>query len=112
MADRRAGEGVEVEVIDPRTLVPLDIDTIVSSVRRTNRLLICHEATERAGWAAEVAMQVSERAFDHLDAPIARVCGANVPIPYSTPLEAAVVPDEAAIERGLRQLLEGAGVAR
>ena len=108
VADRLAAEGVEVEVIDPRTLVPFDIETVVESVRKTNRLLICHEATARGGWAAEVAMQVGELAFDDLDAPVARVCGANVPIPYSTPLEAAVVPGEAAIERGVRALVGGA----
>ncbi|MDQ6691789.1 MAG: alpha-ketoacid dehydrogenase subunit beta [Candidatus Dormibacteraeota bacterium] len=111
VAERLSTEGLEVEVIDPRTLVPFDIESVVDSVRRTNRLLICHEATERAGWAAEVAMQVSERAFDHLDAPIGRVCGANVPVPYSTPLEGAVIPDEAAIERGVRALLTRVGVS-
>jgi len=108
VAGRLASEGIELEVIDPRTLVPFDIETVVESVRKTNRLLICHEATERGGWAAEIAMQVGELAFDHLDAPVARVCGANVPVPYSTPLEAAVVPGEAAIEQGLRALLAGA----
>ena len=108
VARRLASEGIELEVIDPRTLVPFDIETVVESVRKTNRLLICHEATERGGWAAEVAMQVGELAFDYLDAPAARVCGANVPVPYSTPLEAAVVPGEAAIEQGLRGLLAGA----
>ena len=110
VAGRLAAEGVEVEVVDPRTLVPFDIDTVVESVRRTNRLLICHEAAERAGWAAEIATQVADLAFDDLDAPVARVCGANVPVPYSTPLEAVVVPDEAAIERGVRRLLEGVAV--
>jgi len=104
VAERLATEGIELEVIDPRTLNPFDIETVLGSVRKTNRLLICHEATERAGWAAEIAMQVNERAFDHLDAPVGRVCGANVPIPYSTPLEAVVVPDEAAIERAARNL--------
>jgi len=108
VAGRLASEGIELEVIDPRTLVPFDIETVVESVRKTNRLLICHEATERGGWGAEVAMQVGELAFDHLDAPVARVCGANVPVPYSTPLEAVVVPGEAAIEQGLRALLTGA----
>ena len=110
VAGRLASEGINLEVIDPRTLVPFDIETVVESVRKTNRLLICHEATERGGWAAEIAMQVGELAFDHLDAPVARVCGANVPIPYSTPLETAVVPGEAAIEKGLRVLLAGATV--
>ncbi len=110
VARRLASEGIDLEVIDPRTLVPFDIATVVESVRKTNRLLICHEATERGGWAAEIAMQVGELAFDHLDAPVARVCGANVPIPYSPPLETAVVPNEAAIEKGLRALLVGATV--
>ena len=109
VAERLALEGIEIEVIDPRTLVPLDIETIVTSVRKTNRLLVCHEATERAGWAAEVAMQVSELAFDDLDAPVARVCGANVPVPYSTPMEEVVIPDQGRIERALRLLLRGTG---
>ncbi|MBJ7601778.1 MAG: hypothetical protein JF888_01055 [Candidatus Dormibacteraeota bacterium] len=83
VAGRLAAEGIELEVIDPRTLVPFDSEAVVESVRKTNRLLICHEATERGGWGAEVAMQVGELAFDHVDAPVARVWGANVPVPYS-----------------------------
>ena len=97
-------------MIDPRTLVPLDVDTIVESVERTNRLVICHEAVERCGWAGEVAMQVMEHAFDALDAPIVRVCAANAPVPYSEPLEAAVIPSEADIERGIRRALLGSGL--
>jgi pyruvate dehydrogenase E1 component beta subunit len=81
-------------VIDPRTLVPLDVDTIVESVKRTNHLLICHEAAERGGWAGEVAMTVMEHTFDYLDAPITRVCSRNLPIPYSSSLENVVVPSE------------------
>jgi len=111
VADRLAGEGLQLEVIDPRTLVPFDIDAVLESVRKTHRLLVCHEAAERAGWAAEIGMQVSERAFDDLDAPVARVCGANVPVPYSTPLEAVVIPDEASIEVAIRGLLQGAAAA-
>jgi pyruvate dehydrogenase E1 component beta subunit len=107
VADNLAAEGIEVEVIDPRTLVPLDIETIVESVKRTNRLVICHEAVERGGWAAEIAMQISEQAFDFLDGPVVRICGANVPIPYSAPLEAAVLPSEASIENGIRMALHG-----
>jgi pyruvate dehydrogenase E1 component beta subunit len=108
VAERLAEEGIELEVIDLRTLVPLDIETVVESVRRTNRLLVCHEAVERGGWAAEVAMQVQERAFDWLDAPIARVCGANVPVPYSASLEEAVIPGEESILQAVRHLFEGA----
>jgi len=69
-AEELASEGIEVEIIDLRTLVPLDIESVIGSVRRTNRLIICHEAVERGGWAGEVGMQVMEHAFDDLDAPI------------------------------------------
>ncbi len=100
-------EGIDVEVIDLRTLVPLDIETIVSSVERTTRLLICHESVERAGWAGEVAMEVMKHAFDALDAPIGRVCGKNVPVPYSESLEPLVVPQAAEIAAAARALLAG-----
>ena len=110
VAERLAAEGIDLEVIDLRSLVPLDIDAVVASVRRTNRLLVVHEAVERAGWAAEVGMQVMERAFDDLDAPVGRVCGRNVPIPFGKAMEEAVIPDAAAIEAGVRRLLEGASV--
>jgi pyruvate dehydrogenase E1 component beta subunit len=104
-AEKLAGEGVELEVIDPRTLVPLDIETIVASVRRTNRLVVCHEASERAGWAGEIAMQVMERAFDFLDAPIVRVCGKNVPMPYSLSLEEQVIPAEKDLISAIRRMI-------
>ena len=107
VAESLTAEGIELEVIDPRTLVPLDIETILESVERTNRLLVCHEAPGRGGWAAEVAMQVSERAFDALDAPVARVCGANVPVPYSASLEPVVVPAAEQVAAGVRALLGG-----
>jgi len=112
VADRLAREGIELEVIDPRTLVPLDVETIVESVRKTTRLLVCHEAVERGGWAAEVAMSVMPHVFDYLDAPIARVGAANVPIPFSEPLERAVLPDETDIERAVRGLLIGVSVTQ
>jgi pyruvate dehydrogenase E1 component beta subunit len=111
VADRLSRqEGIELEVIDPRTLVPFDLETVVTSVRKTNRLLVCHEAVERGGWAAEIGMQVSEHAFDHLDAPPARVCGANLPIPFSEPLEDAVIPGEERIAAAVRRLVEGAAI--
>jgi acetoin:2,6-dichlorophenolindophenol oxidoreductase subunit beta len=105
VAEDLATEGIELEVIDPRTLVPLDIDSIVDSVKRTNRLVICHEAVERGGWAGEVAMQVMDQAFDHLDAPVTRVCGANLPVPYSESLEAVVIPGEKEIAEAVRSVL-------
>lgn len=106
-AEKLAREGIELEVIDPRTLFPFDLDTVVESVKRTNRLLICHEAVERGGWAAEVAMLVVERAFDYLDAPIARVCGKNLPIPYSSSLEEVVIPSEQDLILAVQKLVEG-----
>jgi pyruvate dehydrogenase E1 component beta subunit len=93
---------IGLEVIDPRTLVPLDVDTIVESVKRTGRLVIAHEAYERGGIAGEIAMQVSERAFDYLDAPVVRVAGANVPIPYNLALERAAVPQTEQIVAAVR----------
>lgn len=104
-AEKLAAEGIELEIVDPRTLVPLDIDTILTSVKKTNRLIICHEATERAGWAGELAMQVMERAFDFLETPIVRVCGKNVPMPYSAPLESSVIPSEKDVISAVRDLI-------
>ena len=98
-------EGVSVEVIDPRTLVPLDEATILASVAKTGRLVIAHEAVKRGGWGAEVAALVAERAIDTLDAPIVRVAARNVPMPYNDSLERAAIPtqqDIAAAIRGLR----------
>ncbi len=97
-------EGISVEVIDPRTLVPLDEATILASVVKTGRLVIAHEAVKRGGWGAEIAALVAERAIDALDAPIVRVAARNVPMPYNDSLERATIPtqqDIAAAVRGL-----------
>jgi 2-oxoisovalerate dehydrogenase E1 component len=97
-------DGISVEVIDPRTLVPLDEATILASVARTGRLVIAHEAVKRGGWGAELSALVSERALDTLDAPIVRVAARNVPMPYNDSLERATIPtqqDIAAAVRGL-----------
>jgi pyruvate dehydrogenase E1 component beta subunit len=102
-AEKLAEEGIDVEVVDPRTLVPLDVESIVKSVKKTNRIVICHEAVERAGWAGEIAMQIMEHAFDYLAAPVIRVCGKNVPMPYSTTLEEVVIPSEADIVAAIRE---------
>jgi pyruvate/2-oxoglutarate/acetoin dehydrogenase E1 component len=91
-AERLAEDGIEAEVIDPRTLVPLDLDTIVESVRRTNRLVVAHEAVEQGGFGAELAARVQSAAFDHLDAPVERVGAPFTPVPFSPPLEDAYVP--------------------
>jgi pyruvate/2-oxoglutarate/acetoin dehydrogenase E1 component len=91
-AEILAGEGIEAEVVDPRTLVPLDVDTIVDSVKKTNRLIVASEECGRAGVNGEIAFRVIEEAFDYLDAPIARVTAANVPVPFSPPLEEFIMP--------------------
>ncbi|MCL6647561.1 MAG: alpha-ketoacid dehydrogenase subunit beta [Chloroflexi bacterium] len=91
-AEQLAEEGIELEVIDPRTLVPLDEETIVASVKKTGRLIVTHEAVTRAGYGAEIVTRVVELAFDYLDARPVRVCGKDVPIPYSGILEAAALP--------------------
>jgi len=104
-AERLASEGIEAEVIDPRTLVPLDLETIVSSVRRTNRLVVAHEAVEHGGFGAEIAAAVQAAAFDELDAPIERVGAPFTPIPLSPPLEDAYLPDSEDIYAAARATL-------
>jgi pyruvate/2-oxoglutarate/acetoin dehydrogenase E1 component len=86
--------GVEAEVIDPRTLRPLDLDTILASVRKTNRCVVVEEGWPHGGVGANLAALISEQAFDDLDAPVARVTGADVPMPYSKPLEDIAYPHE------------------
>jgi pyruvate/2-oxoglutarate/acetoin dehydrogenase E1 component len=93
-------------VIDPRTVAPLDVDTIGQSVAKTGRLLIADEAFGPYGIGAEIAARIADRYFDELDAPIHRLNGAHTPTPYSPSLEAAVVPDVAAIIRAIRDLLD------
>jgi acetoin:2,6-dichlorophenolindophenol oxidoreductase subunit beta len=91
-AEQLASRGIDMEVIDPRTLVPLDIDTIVSSVEKTHRLMVVHEASRTAGFGAEISAQVQERAFFSLDAPVWRVCGTDTPLPQDPDLEQACIP--------------------
>jgi pyruvate dehydrogenase E1 component beta subunit len=94
-AETLAGEHeIEAEVIDPRTLRPLDLDTIIESVKKTNRAVIVEEGWPHGGVGANLAALIQEQAFDYLDAPVARVTGADVPMPYSKPLEQAAFPHE------------------
>ncbi|MBW1682016.1 MAG: hypothetical protein JRF59_09450 [Deltaproteobacteria bacterium] len=93
-----------VEVIDPRTLEPLDLDTILVSVRKTGHLVILDEDTERCGFAAELAMQVMEKAFDDLDAPIKRVCAANYPIPGGV-MEKYVIPQPEQVMAAIEEVM-------
>jgi len=98
-------EGVSVELIDPRTVAPLDVETIARSVAKTGRLLIVDEAFAPFGIGAEIAAQLADRGFDDLDAPIRRLNGAHTPTPYSPSLEAAVVPNPASIVQAIRDLI-------
>jgi 2-oxoisovalerate dehydrogenase E1 component len=101
-----AAEGLSVEVIDPRTIAPLDVETVLESVAKTGRLLIVDEAFGPFGVGAEIAAQIADRGFDELDAPIRRLNGVHTPTPYSPPLEAAVVPNVAGIVAAIRDLLD------
>ena len=105
VCEQLAQEGISVELIDPRTVAPLDVETICQSVAKTGRLLIVDEAFAHYGIGAEIAAQVADRGFDDLDAPIRRLNGAFTPTPYSPTLEAAVVPTPALIAQAIRDLM-------
>ncbi len=105
VCNKLAAEGISVEVIDPRTVAPLDVDTILESVHRTGRLLIADETFAACGIGAEIAAQVVDHGFDDLDAPVRRLNGLPVPTPYSAPLEASVVPQLPDVEQAIRDLL-------
>jgi acetoin:2,6-dichlorophenolindophenol oxidoreductase subunit beta len=104
-ADELAADGISCELIDLRTLSPLDIDTVVRSVRKTNRVVVAHEAVRFGGFGAEVAAQIQEYAFDYLDAPVGRVAAPYSPVPFTPALEARYVPDPARIAAGIREAL-------
>lgn len=101
-ADQLAREGLDVEVIDPRTLRPLDTETIINSVKKTGRLVIAHEGWKKWGFGAEVAAFVQEEAFDYLDAPIARIGMRDVPMPYNDTLERIVIPGQDEIQEAIK----------
>ena len=106
VAENFAKEGVSIEVVDPRTLVPLDKETIVASVKKTGRVLVVHEACKTGGFGAEIATTITEsEAFFYLDAPIKRECGLDVPIPYCPELEKNVVPTLDKVTQAVRELL-------
>jgi pyruvate dehydrogenase E1 component beta subunit len=104
VAEKLEKEKISVEVIDPRTLVPLDENAILASVEKTNRIVIADEGHLRGGAAADIAAIVADKGFDFLDAPIRRVTSLDVPIPFSPPLEKAAIADEARIEAAIRDV--------
>ena len=104
-ADRLEGEGISLEVIDPRTVQPFDTATVVNSVQKTHRAMIIHEAVRFGGIGGEIAAQIQEEAFDYLDAPIARLGAPFSPVPYSPPLEKAYVPSAKTIAAAVHEML-------
>jgi len=104
-AERLAIDGIDTEVVDLRTLKPLDVDTVLDSVARTGRVLVVHSANRNAGVGAEVAARIAEEAFMWLDAPVTRLGGLDIPIPFSPPLEDAYRPDATKIETAVRKLV-------
>jgi pyruvate dehydrogenase E1 component beta subunit len=110
VADRLGHDGLAVEVVDLRSLRPLDMDTVVESVRKTNRVLIAEEGWSTYGVGAELAARIQRACFDDLDAPVERVGAAEVPMPYAKPLELAALPLESKIEAAARSLLAECGV--
>jgi 2-oxoisovalerate dehydrogenase E1 component len=102
----RREHGVSVEVIDLRTMVPLDMETVIESVRKTGKVLVAHEDVLTGGFGAEVAAQITDEAFEHLDAPVRRLGGADSPIPYNWILEAEILPQERHVQRALLELAE------
>ena len=104
-AEKLENEGVSVEVVDPRTLVPLDKEAIIRSVKKTGRLVVVSEDCKTAGVTAEISAVVAEEALDYLDAPIKRVAAADTPIPFSPPLENFVIPDENRIIKAVKEIV-------
>jgi pyruvate dehydrogenase E1 component beta subunit len=105
-AERLAADGIDAEVIDPRTLVPLDLETIVTSIRSTGRLLVVHEEIERSGWGGELIASAMGECFGALRAAPARLATANVPIPFGPELEASIVPQVDDIVGAARKVCE------
>ncbi|MBT3172533.1 MAG: pyruvate dehydrogenase complex E1 component subunit beta, partial [Rhodospirillaceae bacterium] len=103
-AEALAGEGIDAEIIDLRSIRPLDTETIIASVEKTNRLITVEEGWPTAGIGAEISATVTERAFDFLDAPVLRVGGSDVPLPYAANLETLALPQAETIADAARKL--------
>jgi 2-oxoisovalerate dehydrogenase E1 component beta subunit len=103
-AEQLAKEGIEAEVIDLRTLIPLDEETIIESVKKTNKVLVVHEDTKTGGIAGEIAAILCEKAFEHLDGPVLRVTSLDTPVPYAPPLEEYFLPNAAKVVAAARDL--------
>jgi 2-oxoisovalerate dehydrogenase E1 component beta subunit len=99
-------EGVSVEIVDLRTVLPWDKAAVLESVRKTSKLLVLHEDTHTGGFGAEIAATVAEEAFEDLDAPVRRITAPDTPVPFSPPLEKAFIPQVDDVVQGLRDLAE------
>lgn len=108
-AKKLQDDGIDAEVIDLRTLVPLDFDTIAQSVQKTGRVVVTHESCERSGYGAEIVAEIQQQLFDELDAPIIRVCGANIPIPNATLPEVESAPTVEKLVEAVHAICEGKG---
>jgi pyruvate dehydrogenase E1 component beta subunit len=104
VAEELAKEGISVEIVDPRTLRPMDADTIIGSVRKTHRAVVLEAGAGFAGMGSEIAAQITENAFDDLDAPVERVTGENAPMPYAKNLELLKTPSKAKIAAAIRRV--------
>jgi pyruvate dehydrogenase E1 component beta subunit len=104
-AEELARDGIEAEVVDLRTLRPLDMETVVQSVKKTHNALVVEETHKQGGFAGEVVSRIQEEAFDSLDSPVGRVAGEEVPIPYSMTLEPLAIPDAPRVVKAVRQML-------
>jgi 2-oxoisovalerate dehydrogenase E1 component beta subunit len=103
-AGELAKEGVEVEILDLRTIIPWDKQAVLEGVRRCSKVLVLHEDTRTGGFGAEIAATIAEEAFEHLDAPVMRIAAPDTPVPFSPPLEKAYIPQVADVAKGLREL--------
>jgi pyruvate dehydrogenase E1 component beta subunit len=105
-AEEAANQGIEVEIVDPRTLTPLDKGAILDSVKKTGRLLVADEDTKTCGVAAEISAMVAEEAIYYLKSPVLRICSPDTPVPFSPPLEQAFIPDVKDLLPAIKELME------
>ena len=106
-ADMLADDGISAEVIDPRTIVPLDNETLLNSARKTSRVIVVDEGHQSFGVTSEIASRINEKAFYHLDAPVIRMGAMDVPVPFSPALEDLTVPTPAGVAENARKLVAG-----
>ena len=105
-ANQLEGDGVSVEILDLRTIVPWDREAVLASAQKTSKVLVLHEDTRTGGFGGEIAATIAEEAFEHLDAPIKRIAAPDSPVPFSPPLEKAFIPQVEDVAAGIRELAE------